>query len=79
MYRQAVGAVLSVQFSPVRSTQRVIVFVHSVAVLTLCAEDHHKKTLERRLKGSEGAQDNSSVDVPVDQLTAGRKYEVRWR
>jgi hypothetical protein len=32
---------------------------------------------ERRVKGSEGTQENSSVDVLVDQLTAGRKYEVR--
>jgi hypothetical protein len=31
---------------------------------------------ERRVKGSEGAQGNSSVDVMVDQLTAGKKYEV---
>lgn len=53
------------------------VFVKSVAVLTLCAEDHHQRMWEKRVKGSEGAQENSSVDVLVDQLTAGRKYEVR--
>jgi hypothetical protein len=79
MYQQAVGtalSVLSVQFSSVQFTQHVMC-VHSVAVLTLCAEDHHKKVRERKVKGNEGAQDSSSVDVLVDQLTAGRKYEVR--
>jgi hypothetical protein len=63
--------VLSVQFS-----QRLHVFVQSVAVLTLCAEDHHQKMCEGRVKRTEGAQENSSVDAPVDKLTASRKYEV---
>jgi hypothetical protein len=31
---------------------------------------------ERRVKGDEGAQENSSVDILIDQLAAGRKYEV---
>jgi hypothetical protein len=33
--------------------------------------------LESRAKRNEGSQENSSVDVLADQLTAGRKYEVR--
>jgi len=61
----------NVFYNPVQEFNRDL----SVAVLTLCAEDHHQRLWERRVKGSEGAQAISSVDVLVDQLTAGRKYE----
>jgi hypothetical protein len=32
---------------------------------------------ERKMKKTEKSQENGSVDIPVERLTAGIKYEVQ--
>lgn len=61
----------NVFYNPVQEFNRDL----SIAVLTLCAEDHHRKVLERKVKENEKLHENGSEDVSVEELTVGRKYE----
>ncbi|XP_069692231.1 tRNA (guanine(26)-N(2))-dimethyltransferase [Periplaneta americana] len=61
----------NVFYNPVQEFNRDL----SIAVLTLCAEDHRQRIWEKKAKRNEKTQENGSMDIPSEELKPGTKYE----